>query len=248
MSGPGQAAATWVAGVDGCRSGWFALLTAVPAGQQRPVRVIARRCAKFAEVLALPERPVVIAVDMPIGLLERPRPGGRDCDREARKRLGSPRASSVFTPPTRPGLAAAVYSEVAELNGTGLSKESFNILPKILELDQAISAALQNRVFEAHPELAFASLGGAPMRHSKKTLAGRRERTRLLRRAYGAAFKDPVRLRLEQGTANVGLDDILDAYALAELADRIRRGVAQRLPSGARPKRDRRGLRMEVWY
>jgi len=193
------------------------------------------------------ERPVAIAVDMPIGLLDRPVPGGRACDREARKLLGRGRASSVFTPPTRPGLAATVYADVSSFNGAGMSKEAFNILPKIREIDDAIDVVDQKRVFEAHPELAFAALAGTPMRHNKKTPAGRRDRVRLLRRLFGSAFQDPVRLRLEHGAANAAFDDVVDAYVLALVADRIRRGAGVRLPAG-KPPHDRRGLRMEIWY
>jgi predicted RNase H-like nuclease len=238
--------ALWVAGVDGCRGGWFVILAAMSSNSGQPLRVTARRCASFRDVLALPEKPVVLAVDMPIGLLDRPLPGGRACDREARKLLGRPRASSVFTPPTRPGLAALAYSDVSRVNGAGMSKEAFNILPKIRDVDEAIAASDQERVFEAHPELAFTALAGAPIRHNKKTAEGRRARVRLLRRIFGRAFQDPVRLRLEHGAAQVALDDVVDAYVLAHVAARIRRGSAARLPVA--PLRDRRGLRMEIWY
>ena len=224
------------------------ILAAVSDKTPQPLRIAAARCASFREVLDLPERPVVLAVDMPIGLLDRPRPGGRLCDREARKLLGRGRASSVFTPPTRSGLSATAYAEVVALNGSGMSKEAFNIVPKIREVDDAIAAADQKRVFEAHPELIFASLGGRPMPRSKKTATGRRDRGRLVRRVFGRAFNDPVRLRLEHGAGNLGLDDVLDAYALAYVADCIRRGTARRLPSLGRPQRDGRGLRMEIWF
>ena len=217
------------------------------SSREQPLCVIARRCDTFRAVLALPEKPVVLAVDMPIGLLDRPLPGGRTCDREARKVLGRPRASSVFTPPTRPGLAAHDYSDVSRVNGAGMSKEAFNILPKMREIDEAIAAPDQKRVFEAHPELAFTALAGAPMRHNKKTASGRRERVRLLRCIFGRAFQDPVRLRLEHGAAQVAFDDVVDAYVLAHVADQIRRGSAVRLPS-VEPQRDKRGLRMEIWY
>ena len=223
------------------------ILAAMSSSSEQPLRVIARRCASFGEVLALAEKPAVLAVDMPIGLLDRPLPGGRLCDREARKMLGRPRASSVFTPPTRPGLAAQDYSDVSRINGTGMSKEAFNILPKIREIDEAIAASDQKHVFEAHPELAFAALAGAPMRHNKKIAEGRRERVRLLRRIFGRAFQDPVRLRLEHGATRVAFDDVVDAYVLVHVADRIRRRSAVRLPL-VEPQRDKRGLRMEIWY
>ena len=237
----------WVAGVDGCRGGWFVILAAVTASSAQPLRIVACRCARFRDVLSLPERPVALAVDMPIGLLDRPVPGGRACDREARKLLGRARASSVFTPPTRPGLSALAYADVPRVNGTGMSKESFNILPKIREVDEAVGAPDQKRVFEAHPELAFARLAGAPLRHNKKTTEGRRERVRLLWRIFASAFQDPVRLRREHGAANVAFDDVVDAYVLAHVADRIRRGSGARLPASD-PPLDARGLRMEIWY
>ncbi|HTT40699.1 MAG TPA: DUF429 domain-containing protein [Burkholderiales bacterium] len=244
---PRQRHAVWVAGVDGCRGGWFAVLASMTAASELPVRVTTKLCRTFEQVLAFPERPAMIAVDMPIGLLDRPLPGGRACDREARKLLGRGRASSVFTPPTRPGLAASAYSEVRAVNGAGMSKEAFNIVPKIRELDHALAVEGQARVVEAHPELAFSVLAGAPVQHSKKTPEGRRQRVRLLRRIFGKTFLDPVRLRLEHGAAQLALDDVADAYVLAYVADRVRRGTAQRVPAG-KPPTDRRGLRMEIWY
>lgn len=101
------------------------MLAAMRSSSERPLRMTARRCASFREVLTLPEKPVVLAVDMPIGLLDRPLPSGRSCDREARKLLRRPRASSVFTPATRPGLAAMDFLDVSRVNGMGMSKEAF---------------------------------------------------------------------------------------------------------------------------
>ena len=236
----------WVAGVDGCRGGWLVVLAAVAAGSGRLGGMTSRLCTTFAEVLALPERPQSIAVDMPIGLLDRALPGGRRCDREARSMLGRPRASSVFSPPARMALAARSYREVAALNGIGMSKEAFNIVPKIREVDALMDAGLQDTLVEAHPELAFASLAGHPMRHSKRVPAGRRERLSLLRRVLGKACIDPVHARVAHGLSRVSLDDVLDACVLAVVADRRRRGLARRLPEGE-PPRDAKGLRMEIW-
>jgi predicted RNase H-like nuclease len=238
---------TWVAGVDGCRGGWFALVAGIDKVADYPVEVRSRLCRDFREVLALPEQPVIIAVDMPIGLLARPSPGGRVCDRDARKLLRRPRASSVFSPPTRAGLAALSYADVAELNGAGMSKEAFHLLPKIRDVDQAITPRHQRYVVEAHPELAFMNLAGSPLRHNKKTLEGREERMRLLRGVFGNGFQDPSLVRREHPATKVALDDVVDAYILANLAGRIWRGVGNRVPVGQPPK-DRRGLRMEIWY
>jgi len=237
----------WVAGVDGCRSGWFVILCALAPRKRMPVLITSRLCTDFKAVLDLAERPIALAVDMPIGLLERAVPGGRICDLAARALLGRPRSSSVFSPPTRPGLAAVIYADAARLNGAGMSKESFNIMPKIRELDGVLSVQDQQRVFEAHPELVFARLAGAPLAANKKTTAGRRERMRLLRRVYATSFRDPEGMRATHGLRHVALDDIVDAYALAHAARCIREGSAHRVPERD-PPRDARGLRMEIWY
>ena len=106
----------WVAGVDGCRAGWFVVLVQHDEGV---VREDNRICASFREVLGLEPRPWIIAIDIPIGLLQEPSAGGRECDKEARRLLGTPRRSSVFTPPTRAALASVTYEE-AQSFGTGI--------------------------------------------------------------------------------------------------------------------------------
>jgi predicted RNase H-like nuclease len=234
---------SWVAGVDGCRAGWVVVLARPQKSEQdRHIKL----CAHFAEVLSLSPRPAVIAVDIPIGLLDTPRPGGRECDRQARRLLGR-RASSVFTPPARALLQASRYEQV---RSHGVSIQAFNILPKIREVDQMMTPELQTRIHEAHPELAFRSLADAPMQHNKKTAAGHRERLRALSRAQGESLGEISRritdaLR-DYRRVQVVPDDILDASILAWTALRIANGQASRLPLD--PPLDRKGLRMEIWY
>lgn len=234
----------WLAGVDGCRGGWFVVLC---QGMSPPRTLRFSLCHEFSDVLALCEKPRVLAVDIPIGLLAMPQRGGRACDREARRVLGGPRRSSVFTPPTRPALKGRSYRQAIRLNRHGLSLQAFGILAKIREVDQALSATGDRRVYEAHPELAFAQLGGAAMQHNKKTAAGRGEREHWLRRHYRSHYVAPGELRTRFGFRAVAADDILDAYALAWTAVRIASGQAIRLPAGC-PPRDARDLPMEIWY
>ena len=229
----------WVAGVDGCRGGWIVALV----NGSSDVRL--RLCRTFQEVLDLDDsRPEVIAIDIPIGLLETPSRGGRICDQRARRELGPPRGSSVFTPPLRGFVTARSFSDV-----NGMSIQAFGILKKVAEVDSLITPALQQRIHEAHPELAFRRLGGHSMRFNKKEKRGREERLRALNQAgLGLDLKGgrlPSRLRDFSGKG-VGLDDLLDAYALASTALRIATGKATRVP--ADPVCDRRGLRMEIWY
>jgi predicted RNase H-like nuclease len=235
---------TWVAGVDGCRGGWIVVLLNRRKG--RPPVWFVRLCPTFKEVLTLSPSPSVIAVDMPIGLSDRPEPGGRRCDREARRLLG-PRASSIFSPPSRPMLAATNYQQV---RSKGLSVQAFGILPKIREVDWLMTPSLQRLVYESHPELAFAALAGRPLRFNKKTPQGRRERLRALARAQGKLFQGIGEIaRQELGRfprTQVMPDDLLDAAVLALTALRIANGAATRVP--ADPPLDRKGLRQEIWY
>ncbi|MDX1486953.1 MAG: DUF429 domain-containing protein, partial [Acidiferrobacterales bacterium] len=225
--------------------GWFVVLCQGSTSPPRTLRF--SLCHEFSDVLALREKPRVLAVDIPIGLLATPQQGGRACDLEPRRLLGGPPRSSVVTPPTRPALKGRSYRDAIRLNRQGLSLQAFGILAKIREADQALGARGERRVYEAHPELAFAQLGGAAMQHNKKTAAGREERERWLRRYYRSHYKAPSELRTHFGSRAVAVDDILDAYVLARTAARIARGLAIRLPAGC-PPRDTRGLPMEIWY
>lgn len=232
----------WVAGVDGCRGGWVAVLLEAHSVRRWDVRL----CSTFKHVLALDPSPAVIAVDIPIGLPETVQPGGRDCDREARRCLGR-RASSIFSPPARALLGASSYEEVRSY---GVSWQAFGILPKIREVDEVMTPDLQRVVYEAHPELAFRRLRGAPMRWNKKTGQGRKERVQALARAPAALF-GRFGMRLEElhrlfPRAHVASDDLLDACVLACTALRILRNEAMRMPVD--PPVDRKGLRMEIWY
>jgi len=232
-----------VAGVDGCRGGWVVVrLNTRSRACERPVVLPA-----FADVLTLADpTPDVITLDLPVGLLDAPVVGGRFCDRAARARLGHPRASSVFSPPTRPCLGATSFHEL-----TGLSRQAFGILSKIAEVDRSMTPAYQARVHEAHPELAFWALRGRQATvFNKKTVEGRSERVTALESAGHPAF---LRLKAALGAAlaclprrDVAPDDIVDAYALAWTALRIATGQAERLPES--PPRDAKGLRMEIWY
>ena len=134
----------WVAGVDGCRAGWIVALVQVQA--QRFRRPDLRLCSQFDEVLQLHPTPAVIAIDIPIGLLAAPQPGGRDCDRQAPQLLGR-RASSVCSPPSRRILHA---TDDAQVRSQGMSRQAFGIMPKIREVDRLMTPTLQDGVYEAH--------------------------------------------------------------------------------------------------
>ena len=230
-----------VAGVDGCRSGWVVAVldrSPPPGPRSGPAHLTVTVVERLDGVVGQVDGGglAAVAVDMPIGL---PDAEPRACDLAARRRLG-PRRSSVFPAPARAVLGAATYAEALARSraacGRGLSRQAFNLLPKLAALDAVVRPALQDAVVEAHPELAFARLAGHPAAHPKRTAPGRAERLALLR---AAGLGDLSGLRLP-GTAP---DDVLDAAVLVLTAARVRDGRAERLGDGAR---DGRGLRMEV--
>jgi predicted RNase H-like nuclease len=225
--------------VDGCAGGWIAALRRGGRGEI-DCRCIARLEELFAEALT----PTVVAVDMPIGLLER---GARQCDVEARRLLGV-RRSSVFTPPLRPMLASASRASASRvrhrLEGKRVSIQAWAIVPKILEVDRLLrgDSARREIVREAHPELCFFFLnGGRPMREPKKTAGGRAQRVALLRKWCGAAVGRALDERRKLGCRT---DDIMDALVLLWTAERIERREAVTIP--ASPPLDAYGLRMEM--
>lgn len=229
-------AARAVAGVDGCPAGWFALLLA-PGGP--PEGAVAAHWQGLPLAGA-----AMVAVDMPIGLTDR---GPRDSDRAARRLLPPGRKSSVFPPPRRYMLDCADWAEAhargRAVEGCGLSREAWNLIPRILDLDRALGPEDQDRVRETHPEIVFHRLNGWRPLPGKKTAEGRAARRRLLE-AQGLFGLETLIGRFPR--REVRPDDVLDAAACALAARAMLAGAASRVPEA--PPRDTRGLRMEIWY
>ena len=230
----------WIAGVDGCKGGWVAALRDLEAGD-----IVFGLFDRLAHLLDGEFRPAVVAVDIPIGLLDA---GERACDREAR-RLVKGRASSVFPAPIRGVLEMALYAEANELsrrvNGKGLSRQSFGLVPKIREVDGEVRARPPGLIHEVFPEMSFVGMnGGKPLSHSKHNRLGLLERRNLLVKVYGRELG-----RLERqaaGLKGLALDDLYDALATLETARRIVDGEARRVPDPA--PYDRLGVPMQVTY
>jgi predicted RNase H-like nuclease len=152
----------WLAGVDGCPGGWIAAFVR-PFGDDDALVVF----TSFADVLAAAQRPAIVAVDIPIGLPERAGRGGREAENAVRPLLGA-RQSSVFSVPSRAAIYAGDYAEACRIAFSTsepprkVSKQLFNIAPKIREVDASLRAgpAVTARVHEVHPELAFWRLNG----------------------------------------------------------------------------------------
>lgn len=230
-------------GVDGCRAGWLAL---ADVGSELEVHVH----PTFAALLEKWSGAHRIFVDIPIGLPSASMPS-RECDQLARKAIG-PRASSVFSPPSRPAAHAASYAEAQALNikavGKSLSAQAWGICKKIAEVDHLMMASpeAQARVFEVHPEVCFWALAGArSMQHPKKSSGGLTERLDLLQRyepRISTLFESTMKRFMRR---EVQGDDILDAMA-ALLTGREDLGQLSSLP--ANPLPDESGLPMRMMY
>lgn len=222
-----------IGGADGCRTGW--VICRRDARGTLDIRVT-KTLAEACEGLA------ILAVDMPIGLVDTPRPG-RPCEGEARKLLPG-KASSVFPTPCRPALACLTHADANATSkklGVGINQQTFHLFPKMREVDALLCARprLKRVVYEAHPELAFARMnGGKPVLAKKRKPEGYAERCRLLAK-HG--FACPV-----DRLPGAQRDDILDAIAVCRTALLIAEGTATRL--GPARVRDRYGLPMNIWF
>ena len=236
-------------GVDGCRSGWFSVgfdgngcyeLKVFPA---------------FSELLEYYRDGKLILVDIPIGLPMGP--GGRDCDRKARKLLDH-RRSSVFSAPTRQTVEQAAESpgdykcaNVTELRfaGKGISKQAFAIAPKIAEVDELLRCPNANampKVREVHPEICFWALNEeCAMKSNKKTESGETERLEVLDRFERRSCEIYSKACRRFVGGGVAKDDILDALVAAVTA---RRGHERLKTIPDCPPKDCKGLPMEMVY
>ncbi|MCJ2054391.1 DUF429 domain-containing protein [Methylobacterium sp. J-070] len=236
----------WVAGLDGCRGAWAgALLDLDDPGRHR--------CARFPDVAALldaPERPLVVGIDVPIGLPDRIVGRGRAADLAARARLG-PARSSVFPMPPRAAVYAPDYaaakaaSRAASEPPFAPSIQGYNIFRYVRAVDTLLRERpeARDRIHEVHPEVAFHALNGdRPLGLSKK---GPRARAGLdLRRALLAAASLPAAL-IDARVRGIPEDDHLDALAALVVARDILEGCARPLP--AVPERDAHGLPVVIW-
>ncbi len=228
-------------GVDGARHGWL--------GVWEQGRELAYAWYESPSALCSAHRDaVVIAVDIPIGLSDS---GRRISDELARKMVGGQRASSIFSSPVRGILDASTQAEASRrhrlIDGRGFGAQSFAILPKIRAWDALLTwdEELRDRVFEVHPEVSFAALGGGlGLAERKKSPEGVAKRIALLGPEFGS---DSVRALIAScPRREASTDDVLDALVALWSARRIASGHAGALPSP--PLVDSAGLRMAIHF
>jgi predicted RNase H-like nuclease len=207
-----------IAGIDGCKAGWI---------------VATARAVVVVPKLHL-DRFTIAGIDMPIGLLDGP---PRVCDIAARKYLERA-GSSVFPAPPRIALDCINYHEALAVSraatGRGISKQTFNIMAKVAELDHLIDESNRQSVIEVHPECSFKTMNCDKKLLSKKSLEGQIARHRLLSAHFDMPTSPP------RGAA---IDDMLDAYAVLWSVGRFQRGEHRTFGDG---QRDVRGIEMRI--
>ncbi|MBB3997514.1 DUF429 domain-containing protein [Aureimonas pseudogalii] len=242
-----------LAGVDVAKGHWIAAIEH-PDG-----RAELRLISAFRDLTDRLPGGSLIVVDMPIGLPDRIVGTGRAAEQATRNVLRN-RRSSVFSMPgravveahgirmrTRLSIAEA-FVRAGQLARTlsdpprGISIQGFGLLPYVAEIDALlrVDRDLAGRVFEGHPELAFAVLNdGAEMEFAKTNPAGLAERHDLLvRHGIGPEL---LAAALPRPAAE---DDWLDACVLLLVARRVAAGVALSFPDP--PERDRFGLPIAI--
>ena len=227
-----------VLGVDACRAGWIGI--ALSARDPQPY--VAPAIRELVQQAAADGPLQVIAIDIPIGLADT---GRRRSDQLAREALGR-RWPSLFITPVREAVQAGGFAAALDasrrLAGEGISRQAFALGAKILDVDRWLRdvPGPPARVVEAHPELSFAQLAGAPLAVRKSTWAGAELRRALLAGA-GITLTSDLGLAGEQA----GVDDVLDAAAAAWTAWRVSQGQARCLPDPPETFSD--GLPSAIW-
>ncbi len=188
----------------------------------------------FTDVLDQRPALATIAVNAPIGYLDAFRPGGRDCDREARALLGR-RGGAIPSAPLRFQL-----DEGADGSAEGISAVTQKLLPRYREVAAEMAPFRQRTVYEVTSEMSFYHLNDdTPLRWSKRTQAGHEERRDLL------AKKIPGSERIyDYKLPRVPSSHMLDVAAFMWTARRIFARAAVRIPED--PQWDEQGLRMEI--
>ncbi|NNE72595.1 MAG: DUF429 domain-containing protein [Acidimicrobiales bacterium] len=228
-----------VAGVDASSAGWVVVTTTLDFAATAIAVVDA-----IAPIIEQRRSGALCAlgIDMPMGL---PTVEPRASDAAARAFIG-PRRAAVFPTPIRAVLDhvddyPAANAVAKERSGRGLSKQAFNLLPRVAELDEALGEQPPSLVAEVHPECCFAALAGGPDLASKKSAAGVGQRLRLLMAIFGSTVVD----HLAAMPPGVAPDDVLDACAVAWTATRLATGTAR--PLGNPDARDERRRPMVIW-
>jgi predicted RNase H-like nuclease len=203
------------AGVDGCRSGWFVVIFTTP----RSLDADRLDYGDHAGLQLLCTNSTLVLVDIPIGLKEQGA-AERRSDKAIRSQLGK-KGSSVFPVPVRKAVYADTYEDACRKNyrlaGKKISKQTWNIVPKIRDMDSFLVRyeECRRRVRESSPELCFSALAGGPLRYGKYSRDGIEERLQLLGTVLPDIDEYYALWLARFKRSQVAKHDILDAVVLA---------------------------------
>lgn len=224
-----------IAGVEPCPGGWLVVSARLQGITAFPIEP--EVFPTFAEILDYRPAFDVVAIHCHLSFPSQDTPGGRTCDREARKLLGFARGGAITSPPSRALLTTGDLDQRAR---KGLSPISAQMLRRYAEVAEEMQPYRQRQVFEVHPELSLYQLNDdRPMQHAKETPEGVQERRRLVEARIPGI--DAV---LEAKLPRVELRHLLDASADMVTARRIAARAVDRLPED--PEWDDAGVRMEL--
>lgn len=216
-----------VAGIDWAGSGWLAVYFKNGSFDGHTFE------PTFEGLWKNRETPSVALVDVPIGLPEDNESLTAREELDSYARSVTERPSSVFPVPSRGACAKAYknnapYEEVVNQNkadlNKGLSWQSYYISPGIGEVDAYLQQdnSANQWIIEAHPEVCFRALLGRPLEYGKNSAAGVGERLKALTTGVDSPGETlgKITVELQGESAAIGIDDVLDATALAVTASK----------------------------
>ena len=214
-----------IAGIDGSKGGWVCV-----SGYENNFRELKfEKLEKFHDI-KLKDFNLVL-VDIPIGLDIDLKKGGRIVDKLARKELLTNK-SSIFNAPSRLVLNAKNYEEANKINkskGMGLSKQSWNLVKKIKEVDEYIRNSNKTIIFESHPEIIFQIMKRDKVSSKKKNKEGIIERRNLLiKSGFDKVF---LERNLSAKDNFYKQDDFIDACSLFWSANRAIANSEVKIPN-----------------
>jgi predicted RNase H-like nuclease len=240
-------------GVDGCSAGWFAVFLAAENGKNCKWKV--ELFPKFSFLIdhlkkEYERADFLILIDIPIGL-KAGGSGERLSDLGARKILKT-RKFSIFPVPCREAVYAESYENACKVNkelaGKSISKQAWNIAPKIREVDNFLveNEIFKERVKEVAPEICFQALTDFPLKSSKKSPGGFFERIEALKSVCQLTDEIVKAAISKYRRKEVAKDDILDALAAAITAKIGCEDGFEYVPRN--PETDNKGLKIQMVY
>jgi len=214
-----------IAGIDGSKGGWVCV-----SGYENNFKELEfEKLKEFNDIKSKDFN--LVLVDIPIGLDIDLKKGGRIVDKLARKELLTNK-SSIFNAPSRLVLEAKNYEEANKINknkGMGLSKQSWNLVKKIKEVDDFIRNSNKTIIFESHPEIIFQVMKRDKVSTKKKNDEGIIERKNLLEKnGFNKVF---LERNLSAKDSFYKKDDFIDACSLFWSANRAIAKTEVKIPN-----------------